>query len=270
MICEFCGSEYLLDKSGSTSRFCSLSCIGKYANISRKIKAMDAAKLKYKMLAKNPKLHPRDIGGSYGTAADIVCRANPLRPFLHKNFNDDIRKSIVRRYVDNKDIINSIVHLSKIYNTTGLMSSFLMYVVNNFPHIAKKLSELYETMNTWEIAKLFGLDQRVICRIYGINGLNITSRSMRCSKIHLKMKPIIEDILGVKTETEHYINGYWIDEFSIDLNLCIEIDGKWCHNKEYDKIRDDKLRSLGFDVVRIPAYSNYDEINSYLSQYKRT
>lgn len=267
MICKYCNKVYNINDSWKSSKFCSSKCRSKYANSFKKDKVQKDIINKYKMLAKNPKLSPRNIGGNYGVAADITCRANPLRPFLHINYSDDIRKSIVRRYIDNKNVIDSLVNLSIKYNTTGLMYKFLQYIICHFPHISNELSKLYKTMSTWEIAGLFHLDQRTICRIYGKNGLSVTNRSMKCSKIHLKTKPIIEEILNVKTETEHYLNGYWIDEFSEELKLCVEIDGAWCHNVEYDKIRDERISKLGYSTVRIPAYSDYDTIKELLSPY---
>lgn len=267
--CKFCGKLYEVTESWKSTKFCSKTCRGKYSNIGR----VNSSKLHLlemrKRIAENPKLHPRDLGGNYGVAMDIICRRNPLRPFFHKQFNDDIKKSVVRRYIDNRNIISSLVYLSETYGTTGLMVNFLRFIVNNFPHICKELIKLYDTMSTWETAKLFKIDQRCICRIYGKYGLNVTSRSMKCSKIHLQTKPIIEEILGVKTETEHPISRYHIDEFSEELKLCVEIDGEWCHNKEYDKKRDEELLSLGYKTVRIPAYSSRDKIEELLSPYKK-
>lgn len=269
MICKFCGKEYEPSDEWKSNKFCSKSCKAKYSNIGKKLKAKVYANELRKKLSHNPKITPRELGGSYGTAVDLVSRCNPLRPFTYKQFNDDIKKSIVRRYVNNKDIINSLIYLSNKYNSTGLMYHFLLYIVKNFPHISKKLSELYNSMSTWDISYLFNLDQGSIRRIYGKEGLNVTSRSMKCSKIHLQTKPIIEEILGVKTETEHYISGYWIDEFSEELKLCIEIDGEWCHNKDYDNDRDRKLLSLGYTTVRIPAYSSREFIEEKLKPFQK-
>lgn len=49
------------------------------------------------------------------------------------------------------------------------------------------------------------------------------------------------------------ILDYYCDFFIKDKNLIIEIDGKYWHDKEKDKIRDEKIREEGFSIIHIPA-----------------
>lgn len=53
-----------------------------------------------------------------------------------------------------------------------------------------------------------------------------------------------------------FIHQRKIDKYYVDFtigSLCIEIDGKYFHDVEYDKIRDARLTELGFSVRRISA-----------------
>ena len=136
--------------------------------------------------------------------------------------------------------------------------------VNN-KRVRSSLEYIHTYLNHVQISQLLSINQATITRIF--KTLNIKSRSRRSSKIHLSMKPLIESILNNKTITEYPLINYFIDEFDPVRNLCIEIDGGWCHNEEHDSVRDDKLNKAGFTVVRIPSYSNYDEIKKFLSPY---
>lgn len=54
-----------------------------------------------------------------------------------------------------------------------------------------------------------------------------------------------------------YENIHYFPDFILDEKLIIEIDGEKWHSskeqKEYDNIRDERLKSLGFKIIRIPA-----------------
>jgi len=64
---------------------------------------------------------------------------------------------------------------------------------------------------------------------------------------------------NVSFESQVKVENYFAD-FIVD-NLIIEIDGERWHpeGNEKDKIRDEKLKSLGYDVIRIRSKENIEE-----------
>lgn len=62
--------------------------------------------------------------------------------------------------------------------------------------------------------------------------------------------------LGIQFEHNKKVGEYYPD-FTIG-NLIIEIDGDYWHNKEKDKIRDEQLNKLGFNVIRISTKENIE------------
>ncbi len=72
---------------------------------------------------------------------------------------------------------------------------------------------------------------------------------------------------GVKFRRQHPIGPYIVDFYSRDCGLVVEIDGKQHfepQKQEYDKKRDDYLKSLGLEVLRISAHEVYKNINGVL------
>lgn len=199
------------------------------------------------------------IKREYSFTQKLLLRFNPIRVFK-TNSNDHIKMWFIRSYIDSKNIIGSLRSILSVKENKDCHLQFLMYLCNKFSHVKDVLISLYDTMNTWDIAKYLRSNQSCIRKLYGDKCLNVSNRSMRCSKIHLATKPIIESILDNSTITEHYLYGYWIDEFCPVRNLCIEIDGRWCHDKDYDRCRDDLLLSKGYKTIRIPAYSSREFI----------
>lgn len=212
----------------------------------------------YREYKENP--NPRGHHISYKTAQELSIRCNPIKVFDTEFIPSDIKRRVIRNLVDPRNPIDSIVKVSENYN--GSNTNFLRYCLS-FDHLAKSLKDLYREYNTWEIADILRSNQKAIRDIYGEYGLDVTSRSMRSSKIHLATKPIIEEILG-PTITEYYFEGYWFDEFSEEYQMDIEIDGSWCHNPEYDKVGDDYVKSKGIRVLRIEAYTPEDEIRDLI------
>lgn len=204
---------------------------------------------------------------NYGYTQPISIRINILRVFK-SNKMDNLKKWVVRKLINSKDVIGSLKSILSDHKNKGCHKKFLLFCINEFPHISDKLSTLYKTMNTWSIAKFLNSSQTCIRSIYGDEGLGISNRSMRCSKIHLSTKPIIEKLLGNTTITEYYLEGFWIDEFCPIRKVCIEIDGNWCHNKSNDSKRDKYLLSKGYRTFRIPAYSSESEIGKILESIK--
>ena len=269
--CKQC-NKILVEPYYGSGIFCSKRCHNKWIARNRSDRRPSSNSIfipeLLEKLIENPSISLRNLNaGECCGSVDIIVRSNPMRIFNY-SYPIEYKMHVVRRVIDSRDILGSIVKFNEKYGgSTGSFYNFLKFCVNHFPNIRDMLVHLYDRYNTWEIAKLLGSNQRSIRRLYGPKGLNVTSRSMRCSKIHLQMKPKIEEILGVETETEHFISPYWIDEFSETLKLCIEVDGAWCHEETYDRERDKYLRSLGYSVVRIPAYSSEDKIRELLSPY---
>ncbi len=69
--------------------------------------------------------------------------------------------------------------------------------------------------------------------------------------------------LGVKFRRQHSIGHYIVDFFAAEASLVIEIDGEsHCVTeaaREYDRVRDEYLCSLGFHILRI---SNHDVLTN--------
>jgi very-short-patch-repair endonuclease len=64
-------------------------------------------------------------------------------------------------------------------------------------------------------------------------------------------------VLGQKFRREHPVPPYMVDFFCVELGLVIEIDGQPHLSPEgiaHDRVRDRFLKSLGYEVLRIPGY----------------
>ena len=64
-------------------------------------------------------------------------------------------------------------------------------------------------------------------------------------------------VYGQKFRREHPVKPYTVDFFCVELGLVIEIDGS--HHLtpdgcEHDRIRDRYMKSLGYQILRIPGY----------------
>lgn len=73
---------------------------------------------------------------------------------------------------------------------------------------------------------------------------------------------IIKDkkISGYKFRNQHPVDRYILDFYCHEKKLAIEIDGNiHDHRKEYDKYRDEYLKSAGIEVLR---FSNDEIINN--------
>lgn len=280
MLCEYCYKEFtgLVGKSNH-ERYCKLGP-NRSANILKlKSRSTSATNKMYEVISKKVECSCKFCDKSCSSILElnghsIRCKANPNRvgavkytemssnPFLvfsDPNISDSIKSSIIRKYVKSiNDIIKVNIRIGDRSKTP-----FLLYLIK-FDHLKLILIKLYNELSTRQISVLLKAPQTTISYIYGPKNLNISNRSMRSSKIHLQMKPVIESILGNSTITEYRINKYWIDEYDPVRKLCIEIDGAWCHNSVNDIRRDSILTSLGYKVVRIPAFSNKKIIESIL------
>ena len=64
-------------------------------------------------------------------------------------------------------------------------------------------------------------------------------------------------VLGQKFRREHPVPPYTVDFFCVELGLVIEIDGQPHLSPEgiaHDRVRDRFMKSLGYEVLRIPGY----------------
>jgi very-short-patch-repair endonuclease len=64
-------------------------------------------------------------------------------------------------------------------------------------------------------------------------------------------------VLGQKFRREHPVPPYTVDFFCVELGLVIEIDGQPHLTPEgiaHDRVRDRFLKSLGYEILRIPGY----------------
>ena len=77
--------------------------------------------------------------------------------------------------------------------------------------------------------------------------------------------------LGVKFKRQHSIGGYITDFYCREYKLIVEIDGgihNTKENQEYDKIRDDYFRELGYKILRIPNREVDEDIEKVLEKIK--
>jgi G:T-mismatch repair DNA endonuclease (very short patch repair protein) len=76
------------------------------------------------------------------------------------------------------------------------------------------------------------------------------------TKPELKMKELL-DALGVAYVAQKIIHGFIVDFFLPSKNLIVEVDGEYWHGYpnglEKDRVRDEKLVTLGYKVVRFWA-----------------
>ena len=69
------------------------------------------------------------------------------------------------------------------------------------------------------------------------------------------------------------IGGYIVDFYSRQMKLVIEVDGKYHEDsevQEYDKIREEYLRELGLNVMRIKneeVMNNFEEVCRKIEEY---
>ncbi|MBL4863130.1 MAG: DUF559 domain-containing protein [Crocinitomicaceae bacterium] len=86
--------------------------------------------------------------------------------------------------------------------------------------------------------------------------LKENARELRTQSVSMAEKRIWKSLLsrnkmGVKFKRQRPIYNFIVDFFCQEIKLIIEIDGSsHLNNSKYDKFRQDKLESLGYNVVR--------------------
>lgn len=203
--------------------------------------------------------------GEYKTRK-FLLKYNPMVAFTSSITDSSVKNSIIRHYIS--DIHDVKEFNNKFYGkwTRSERNKFMIFLFskNKYKNILVRLTETY---SSWDLAELFGVTQhslRILC-----SKLEIELKTHNSSKVHLRMKPYIEKAIGYSTVSEYFVKfeekRYFIDEYCKELSLCIEIDGEWCHSKEYDQKRDEDLKKLGLNVVRIPSTIELTSINEYLN-----
>jgi very-short-patch-repair endonuclease len=88
------------------------------------------------------------------------------------------------------------------------------------------------------------------------SNLKLYARELRTETVSKAEKYIWKALLsrnklGYKFKRQRPINYFIVDFFCADLKLIIEIDGSSHLNKgEYDFYREEKLKSLGYEIIR--------------------
>jgi very-short-patch-repair endonuclease len=108
---------------------------------------------------------------------------------------------------------------------------------------------------------------------YYNKNLKLYARELRTGSVSKGEKYIWKGLLsrkqiGYLVKRQRPIANFIVDFFVPDLKLIIEIDGNSHFNKgEYDRYREDKLKSLGFIIVRYTegdVLHNLQEISNSL------
>ncbi len=75
--------------------------------------------------------------------------------------------------------------------------------------------------------------------------------------------------IGFKFRRQHSIDIYIVDFYCVEKKLIIELDGKvHLKNKDYDKERDNYLKSLGINVFRIKNEEVENNIDKVIFEIK--
>lgn len=168
---------------------------------------------------------------------------------------------------DKESLVASIKSL--IENRKGCGYAKLSRTIANIANVRELMAEYFVDHSTWDLADELNTDQRNIRKLVSCLNLNLTRH--RSSKVHMRFKPVIEEVLGLSTISEYYTNigghRYFLDEYCEELNLDIEIDGEWCHNKELDNKRDKLLRDHGINVVRLDSGLSEEELREKLKEH---
>ena len=91
------------------------------------------------------------------------------------------------------------------------------------------------------------------------------ARELRTETVSRAEKYIWKHVLsrnkqGVKFKRQRPISNFIVDFFAQEIGLIIEIDGNSHINKgDYDRMRQDKLESLGYTIIR---FTEGDVINN--------
>lgn len=77
---------------------------------------------------------------------------------------------------------------------------------------------------------------------------------------------------GFKFRRQHSIDRYIVDFFCPSANLAIELDGETHYTpkaKEYDRLRDKYLKTVGITVIRYPNYQVYKNLEGVVEDIRK-
>lgn len=211
------------------------------------------------------------INKIHETRMRFYClKYNPMLAFTSCT-DDAVRNSIVRKYIstnNEREFMKSVKDFnSRFYCkwTKICRNNFMRFILNK-NNIKYMFMNLIDKYNSYELANELNITQHSIRILCEENDIKISTHNS--SKVHLRLKPIIENIIGYKTISEYYVNingkKYFIDEYCKELSVAFEIDGSWCHNKIYDTERDKNLNSIGIKVIRIDSNISEDDLINLL------
>lgn len=275
--CENCGK--LMTEYYGSGRFCSRSCSNGYNS---KHQSEEARRKKIEALARGNETqrHIKEETGKFTSAKLRICticnsefnsnkynicpkcrRRQKYYDILDRdymmiiskefNFVEDIELS---KHIDVSSIDNYIKSV-KDYSENVIPISRIVRQSSCVPGARELIAKYLVTNSTWQLADRLGISQRSLYD--AIKSFNFSLKYKCSSRAHLRIKPIIENIIGYHTISEYciYVNNhkYIIDEYSSDLNIAFEIDGDWCHNRDHDLLRDKDLMSIGIKTIRIPS-----------------
>ncbi len=79
--------------------------------------------------------------------------------------------------------------------------------------------------------------------------------------------------LGYKFQFQEILYGYIPDFYFPNEKKIVELDGEWCHDKEYDARRDGHLLEWGIETYRIPSalvFKNMDRVKLLIKMFLET
>jgi very-short-patch-repair endonuclease len=94
-------------------------------------------------------------------------------------------------------------------------------------------------------------------------------REMTIPEIKLWNRLRDRQLAGLKFRRQHRIGPYFADFVCSDAKLVIELDGQ-SHNKSHDAARDEYMRNLGLEVLRIPVWRFEQDIENACEIIGRT
>ena len=112
-------------------------------------------------------------------------------------------------------------------------------------------------------------NQRIITPVYIVDLARNLRNNMTDSEKKLWSKLRMKQINGYKSRCQHPIYRYILDFYCHEKRLAIEIDGK-IHNsqKEYDRYRDEFLKSLEIETLHIKDVDVLNNIDTVIETIK--
>lgn len=116
----------------------------------------------------------------------------------------------------------------------------------------------------------------ITARTYAYDMLKQNARSMRINPTeaeYVLWKYLRNKQLGYRFRRQQIIDDYIVDFVCLEKLLIIEVDGKYHadgEQKEFDTLREDKLKSDGYHIVRFTneeVTNNIDQVIEHIQQW---